>query len=207
MPNIITNSILDVCGITRAILYRTFVERKWKPPQPMFNVLEVKEGREATFEEFLSQAQVISGKLNTPVSLGPFRTDATRVYIYVTHYASTFAFIGVMVRLTLTLVTLKRSAATERTSWTYCRPTEESGFSQLSKVLVVGVQGAPAALDELLRANEIVPAGRVERIRDVRGRSQGSYLVLPDEDATERLLTDFRENGGDIVIYKAATFE
>lgn len=207
MPGLISNSFLDIVGITRAVLYRTFVEWSWRPPQPMFNVLEVKEGKSETFEAFLSEAQTISQKLNTPVSLGPYKTADSRIYIYVTHYASTFAFLGVMLRLTLSLVTFKRSAATQLTSWTYCRPTEGPGFSELQKVLVVGVQGSTAPVEELLRKNDIVPAGTVERVKDVRGRSQGTYFVFPDEQKTAQLLEEFRSGGGDIVIYQAATFE
>jgi hypothetical protein len=207
MSNLLSNTFLDVCGITRAVLYRTFIERRWSPPQPMFNVLEVKPGKTETFELFLSQAQTISGKLGSPVSLGPYKTGDTQIYIYVTHYASTWSFIRVMFRLTLTFVVLKRAAATAKTSWTYCHPTNGPALSGLSQVLVVGIRGDDSGFRELLRERNLSPAATVECVKDVRGRSLGTYFVLPEAPEHEAVLDGFRSGGGDLIVYKASTFE
>lgn len=173
----------------------------------MFNVVEAKSGRMDTFDTFLAQAQQISGKLDSPVSLGPFRNEESRIYIYVTHYASTRAFIGVMLRLTLTLVTLKRSLAIQHTSWTYCRPTNAANLDQLQNVLVVGIQGDSEAFQQTLLQRGIDPSATTESIKNVRGKSLGSYFVLPDTPENKSVLEEFRSAGGDLIVYRLTKLE
>ena len=49
------NTFKDFLGSVRAVSYRTFVEWNWSKIQPMFNILEVEEGKEQLFEAFLKR--------------------------------------------------------------------------------------------------------------------------------------------------------
>ena len=91
MAQKLSNTLKDTWGIIRAVTYRSFRERNWSKPQPMFNVLKVADGKELLFEAFLTKAQGISTKIDSPISLGPYKTDENGIYIYVTHYGSTGA--------------------------------------------------------------------------------------------------------------------
>ena len=202
MPNTIVNTLLDTLGIIRAVAYRTFSERNWSSPQPMFNILQVKEGDDLLFQRFLKKSLDVSIKDNTPLSLGPFRTS-DRTYIYITHYASTIEFIKVMKGLLFGGEARMRAKATLKTSWTYCLPNQTPELQATSKILMVGIKGnAEKFLDQMAK-HSIQPLGLLKKIKDVRGHSLYHYVFFEQKEETESYLKEQIENGADICIYHA----
>ncbi|MBL4705285.1 MAG: hypothetical protein JKY54_12240 [Flavobacteriales bacterium] len=204
MPSTATNKLKDLLGIIKAVCYRTFVKWNWSKPQPMFNIVEVKEGTEQVFEDFLKQSLVISLTYNTPISIGPYKSAKTRTYIYVTQYCSTGAFMKVVTKLLTTGVSSLRSKAIEQTSWTYCSRTISNELSAQKNILMIGIQGDPAHFLGFLNQHGIQTLATIKKIKDVRGRSLGNHLMISDTTENNELLTDFVAQGGDINIYKAA---
>ncbi|MDC8005262.1 hypothetical protein POV27_14465 [Aureisphaera galaxeae] len=197
-----TNLLKDTLGIVRAVSYRTFVQRKWKPPQPMFNIMEVKEGTEDLFKEFLRRSLTLSLKYNTPLSLGPFLTN-DRIFIYITHYASTKAYMQVMNGLLFHGQAFMRAKATLKTSWTYCNPSNTPDFPNIQEILMVGIQGSTDNFEAFMSRHSLEPVARVEKIKDVRGRSLGMYYLFKDPEEVQTKLKEFREEGGDFNTYQA----
>ena len=204
MPSKLTNTLKDSLGIMKAVLYRTFIERNWSKPQPMFNILEVKEGKEALFEDFLKKCLEVSLKYDTPISLGSYKTNETRTYIYVTHYASTAAFLKVATSLLFKGLSSKRAAATQATSWTYCNPTNAPQLSTLNKILMVGIEGDPSSFLNFLNQKGAQPAAIVKKIKDVRGKALGTYLILEPNSENKKRIEEFIKQGGSIRVYDAA---
>lgn len=203
MPGKRSNTIKDALGVIKAILYRTFVERNWRTSQPMFNVLQVEEGKENLFENFLRESLKVSLKFDAPISLGPYKDEASRTYIYVTHYASTRSFIKVMNGLLKPGISAMRAEATESTSWTYCNPTNSPDLGKLHKVVVAGINGDSSHFLNFLNQNGQHPEAIVEKIVDVRGKSLGTYILLRDNPKIDQVLEDFKEKGGDLILYRA----
>lgn len=201
--NTLTNLLSDTLGIIRVVSYRTFIERKWKPYQPMFNILEVKEGTESLFEDFLRKSLNLSLKYDTPLSLGPFKTNKGRTFIYITHYASTKAYMKVMNGLLIHGEAKMRAKATLTTSWTYCKPSNTENFPKIEKIVMVGIQGDPSNFMDLVSKNAQNPIAKVEKIKDVRGRSLGVYFLFENTPEIQTLLNQFREEGGDFISYEA----
>ncbi|WP_461304573.1 hypothetical protein [Aureisphaera sp.] len=197
-----TNLLKDTLGIMRVVSYRTFVQRKWKPYQPMFNIMEVKEGKVELFKEFLRRSLTLSLKYDTPLSLGPFLTD-DRIFIYITHYASTKAYMQVMNGLLFHGQAYMRAKATLKTSWTYCNPSNTPEFPNIQEILMVGVQGNPDDFNAFMTRNSLEPVARVEKIKDVRGKSLGVYFLFKDPKDVLTKLEVFREEGGDFNTYQA----
>lgn len=202
MPSKFVNTLLDTTGIVRAVLYRTFVERKWKPFQPMFNILEVKEGDEDLFKSFLKKSLTVSLKYDTPLSLGPFETES-RVFIYVTHYASTGAYLKVMKGLLFGGEAGMRAKATQKTSWTYCKPTNGPELAKADDIIMVGIQGDPSSFIAFMNQKGGEPLASVKKIKDVRGHSLGNYFLFNNTTNIDQALSQFREEGGDFNTYKA----
>lgn len=198
-----TNLLRDTLGIIRVVSYRTFIERKWKPYQPMFNIMEVKEGTIDLFSEFLRKSLNISLKYDTPLSLGPFLTNEGRTFIYITHYASTKAYMQVMNGLLFHGEAYMRAKATLKTSWTYCNPTNTEEFPKIQNIIMVGIQGSPDNFEALMTRHAIEPIARVEKIKDVRGKSLGVYYLFKDTEEIQTPLKEFREEGGDFITYQA----
>ena len=202
MPSKITNTLLDTLGITRALFYRTFIERNWSKPQPMFNILQVKEGDEALFESFLKKSLAVSIKYNTPLSLGPFKTK-DRTYIYITHYASTKAYIKVMNGLLFGGEAGMRAKATLKTSWTYCNPSQADNLQDTSTIVMVGIQGNPEDFLQHLQKTEIRPLAVVKKIKDVRGHALETYVLFKEEQNILEYIKKRIELGDDIRTYYA----
>lgn len=207
-PSRLSNTLKDTLGIIRAVTYRTFIERNWSKPQPMFNILQIKKEDEKMFEEFLRRALVISLKSDTPLSLGPYRTTAEgyKTYIYITHYASTRAYIKVMNGLLFGGVSKLRDKAIRQTSWTYCSPTSTSDLTTARNIIMVGIQGNPNDFLGKINHRGITPLATVKKIKDVRGNSLGNYILFEDSSKTTELLHEFREEGGSFLSYKAARY-
>lgn len=199
----LSNMLRDTLGIIRVVSYRTFIERKWKPIQPMFNIMEVKEGTEALFEDFLRKSLGVSIKYDTPLSLGPFKTNEGRIFIYITHYASTKAYMQVMNGLLIHGEAKMRAQATLTTSWTYCNPSNTANFPKIQNVVMVGIQGSPSNFEALLVKNSLEPVATVKKVKDVRGHSLGIYFLFEDTPEIHTLLSEFREQGGDFISYEA----
>lgn len=202
MPSKLTNTLLDTIGIVRAILYRTFVERKWKPFQPMFNVLQVKEGDEDLFKSFLKKSLTVSLKYDTPLSIGPFETE-DRTFIYVTHYASTGSYLKVMNGLLFGGEAGMRAKATLKTSWTYCKPTNSPELEKADQIIMVGIQGDPSSFLGFMNRKGGDPLATVQKIKDVRGHALGNYILFENSEMVMKGLSELKENGSDFLIYKA----
>lgn len=203
MPSKIVNTLLDTAGIFRAVLYRTFVERKWKPFQPMFNILQVKEGEEELFKSFLRKSLVVSLKYDTPLSLGAFETEESRIFIYVTHYASTGAYLKVMKGLLFGGESGMRAKATQKTSWTYCEPTNGPSLAAAQNVIMVGIKGDPSSFLGFMNRKGGSPLATVKKIKDVRGHSLSNYIFFTDSIEIRNGLQELKENGSDFITYNA----
>lgn len=197
MPSLPVNMLLDGIGMTRAVAYRTFVERQWRPIQPMFNILRVKPGTEERFESFLKESLHISIRLNTPISIGPYKSTETRTYVYVTHYGSTPDFMGVMMGLTFSGVVFKRVGPTQHADWTYCHPTSPPMDQEPDQLVMVGVQGDRAPVFNFMNQHGIGPVATVEGIKNVRGKALGHYLFYLDTPEVNKRLDELLENGAD----------
>lgn len=203
MNSTLSNTLKDTIGIVRAVSYRTFVAKDWKSYQPMFNILTVKEGEEPLFEAFLKKSLGISLQYDTPLSLGPYKNPETRTYIYITHYASTKAYLQVMQGLLFKGAAAMRAKATLNTSWTYCKPTDSNALKEVDQIIMVGIQGDTSPLQAFMNKKHIQPIATVERVKDVRGHSLGTYLFFHDTAANRVLLEQFIIQGGDIKLYPA----
>lgn len=202
MPSPLTNTLLDTLGIFKAVMYRTFIERIWSTPQPMFNILQVKPNTEPLFEEFLAKSLHVSLKFNTPLSLGPFKTE-NRTYIYITHYASTKAYLQVMNGLLFGGEVAMRAKATLKTSWTYCLPTQTAALQNTQQIIMVGIEGNPDSFLDRLEKTTIQPLALIQKKKDVRGTSLSTYAFFKTEPTTEDYLLDCINNGDTIKIYHA----
>jgi hypothetical protein len=202
MPSKITNTLLDTLGITRALFYRVFIERNWSKPQPMFNILQVKEGDETLFEDFLKKSLAVSIKYNTPLSLGPFKTK-DRTYIYITHYASSKAFIKVMNGLLFGGEAGMRAKATLKTSWTYCKPSQTDNLQDTNTIVMIGIQGNPEDFLQHIQNTNIKPLAVVKKLKDVRGHALGTYVLFKVEQDLVEYVKNRIELGDDICTYHA----
>ncbi len=201
MPGKLTNTLLDTFGILRALSYRTFIERNWSKPQPMFNILQVKKGDETLFESFLKKSLAVSIKYQTPLSLGPFKTNDS-TYIYITHYASSKAYIKVMNGLLFGGEAAMRAKATLKTSWTYCNPNQTDNLQNTNDIIMVGIQGNPENFMEHLKNTTIQPLGIVKKIKDVRGHALGTYILFKEDSEISHYIKERIENGDDICTYQ-----
>ena len=174
MPNVFTNSLKDFIGIIRAVSYRTFVQWKWKPPQPMFNILEIKPGTDNIFDEFLKKSLVLSLKRNTPISFGPFKSEETKTYIYITHYASTPAYIRVVNGLLFHGLSKMRAKATLKTSWTYCSAKHADNYESISTTILIGLENVEE-FESFIENKDLKPMSEIHPIKDVRGKSLKKY--------------------------------
>lgn len=202
MPSKLTNTLLDTIGIVRAISYRTFIEQNWSKSQPMFNILQVKEGDEDLFESFLKKSLAVSIKYNTPLSLGPFKT-ADRTYIYITHYASSKAYMKVMSGLLFGGEAAMRAQATLNTSWTYCQPNQINSLQSTSDIVMVGIEGNSENFTQYLNKTTIEPLAIVKKRKDVRGHSLSTYLLFKDNLEISQYIKERIKNGDDICTYHA----
>ena len=82
MPNTTLNLIKDVTAVLKVCLYRTFWEHNWSTPQPMFNIVDVVEGMETTFEAFLAEGQSKGAENNSYYSFGPYRVTNSSTLIF-----------------------------------------------------------------------------------------------------------------------------
>lgn len=201
MPNVFTNSIKDTIGIMRAVTYRT-LRWKWKPPQPMFNILEIKPGTDDIFDEFLKKSLVLSLKKNTPLSFGPFKSEEAKTYIYITHYASTKAFIGVCNGLLFHGLSKLRAKATQKTSWTYSSATHAENYEAVESIILIGME-IPKEFETYLAENELKPITEVDPIKDVRGHSLKKYWAFEATATNTELLNTFTPNSGKMQRYTA----
>ena len=202
MPNQLTNTLLDTVGIFNALMYRTFSERIWNTPQPMFNILQVKSNNELLFEEFLAKSLNVSIKFNTPISLGPFKTN-NRTYIYITHYASTQSYIKVMNGLLFGGEASMRAKATLKTSWTYCQSKQMVDLQKVEQIIMVGIKENVSEFLEELKLSDITPIAFIQKKKDVRGTSMDLHLIFKTESLVENYLLDSINKGFQLKIYHA----
>jgi len=197
------NTCKDTFGIIKAVGYRTFIERQWKKPQPMFNVLQVKEKEVHLFNEFLTRSLRVSLKFDTPISLRPFYSEATKTFIYVTHYASTKAFLNVCMKLLTTGLSAKRSKATNKTSWVYCSEDATNKFSTTSIIIMVGVNGIESKFLDYISTKGIEPEAKVKKIKDVRGTGLSSYYFFKNNSENLNILNEYIKSGENAIVYQA----
>ena len=223
------NTVKDLMGTSKTIMYRVFREHKWCPRNPMFNVVIVEPGTEAIFEEFLRQSQQLSGKLNTPISVGPYKVDDQPIYLYTTYYASTWKFFLVTTGLFLTRISAKRSKAIKDTSWTYCCFKGTDQLPELEQVYVVGIKGDWKNFVDTLggmkgkeldcrkkkhkgQASDSDPASRKDgpivatnqMIFDARGKVNGdAYMVMKATSENHQKIEDYAKKGQGIYLYEA----
>jgi hypothetical protein len=220
----LTNTLKDLLGTNKVITLRIFKERKWTPPNPMFNVLEVEPGMETTFVQFLNEAQNLSGKLKSPISLGPYKVDGLPIYIYTTHYDSTWKYLLVMLGLFFTRIAAKRSKATKTTSWTYCEFTGSPELPSLDSIYILGIKGAKDPFLDFMRAHNATLAAETSfpstqtvpnplpnpavssinrMIYNARGKARGDYYfalgATPDNYA---LIQQYASGGGAFFFYE-----
>ena len=169
----------------------------------MFNVLQVKENEVDLFKEFLNKSLTVSLKFDTPLSLGPFYYEETKTFIYITHYASTKAYMNVCTRLGTTGLSAKRAKATNETNWTYCSSTVKKGFAIISDIIMVGVDGNESKFLDYLRPKGLDPDGQVTKIKDVRGKGLSNYYFFKNDSLTLNLLKDYIKLDGDAIVYQA----
>jgi hypothetical protein len=96
-----------------------------------------------------------------------------------------------------------RAKATLKTSWTYCKPSNTEEFPKINQILMVGIQGSSSNFEAFISKHSLNPIARVEKIKDVRGKSLGVYFLFKDLPEIQPLLNEFRENGGDFISYEA----
>ncbi|WP_107040366.1 hypothetical protein [Brumimicrobium mesophilum] len=203
MPTTFVNTCKDALGIFIAIGYRTFNERNWKKPQPMFNVLQVKESKVDSFKEFLNKSLVISLKYDTPISLGPFYSSDTKTFIYTTHYSSTNAYMKVCGNLLTSGLSKSRAKATQETNWIYCSQEETKEFSTISNVIMVGVNGEINNFIDFISRKELAPLAKVKKIKDVRGNGFVNYFFFKDEPENLKLFRDYAKSGESVNVIQA----
>lgn len=203
MASKFTNTLKDTLGIIRALGYRTFIERQWKKPQPMFNVLQVKETEVDLFKEFLSKSLVLSLKFNTPLSLGPFYSEKTKTFIYITHYASTRAYINVCTGLVTSGLSAKRAKATNSTNWTYCKSNDKKSFAIINDIIMVGVDGDQNSFRDYIGLKGLKLEAQVKKIKDIRGKGFSNYYFFKDNSVTLNLLKNYIKLDRDAIVYQA----
>ncbi len=203
MLSTLFNTLADMLAGIWAVIYRTFIEFRWRPPQPMFNILQVKEGREELFETFLVKSQQFSGKHHTPIGLGPFKTEKSRTYIYVTHYGSTWDFLVVLGGLTIRGLALKRAKATQHAIWAYCDLSNAPSLDGLQDMMMVGIEGDETRFLQYLRQNKIAIAAVVKKRLTVRGKPLGTYMVLANTAENWALVQEFDPQGSVMAFYQA----
>jgi hypothetical protein len=167
----------------------------------MFNALRVHDGSAADFSQFLVRSEQTSLKYNTPVSVGPYLDSTLQTFLYVTHYASTKAFLQVAASLTLSGLSMLRARCTESASWTYCK---SESFSDIGydNTIIVGVQSNVSSFQSLLNTIGVQPVGSIKSIKDVRSHSLGHYFIFRTNKTFEQELETFIQQGGAIVIYR-----
>lgn len=203
MASTISNTFKDSIGILKAVGYRTFIERKWKTPQPMFNVLQVKDKEVDLFNEFLKKSLKISLTADTPISLGTFYSKSTQTFIYITHYPSTKAYLKVCMKLLTSGVSGMRSKATKKTNWIYCSVNETKTMSELPNVIMIGVNSAEHRFIDFISRKGIVPEAKVKNIKDVRGTGLSNYYFFTNDAAHLNVCNAYIEQGGNAIIYQA----
>ena len=198
----LANTLKDLFGINKVVLYRTFKEWNWSKFQPMFNVMEVEPGTEGLFEKFLAEANETSGPLNSPVSLGPFKVEDQSIYIYVTHYGSTFRFMQVMMALLFKGLSAMRAKATHTTSWTYCHFEGTPELQELQEVYVLGVKGNVDPLIHTLHQKNISIASTNRMKFNARGKARANtYLVLAKTEETLKTIQEYFNSEQEYVLY------
>ena len=208
LSNSLLNSIKDVLGILRAISYRTFTEFNWSEPHPMFNIVEVEEHEQPTFESFLSEGQQKGNENKTRFSFGPFRNTEKGTYIYVTNYGSVTYFLRTIIAM-MGKVIGKRVSSTLRALWAYCKEYHISKIPHEARLAVLGIEGDFAIwLDKM--KNERLTIYRIIDIRkSVRGRLVNTYVVfkLPEETHIDKLSESLSVNEFQGKLYLVDSFE
>lgn len=179
MPNVTLNAIKDFTAVLRVCLYRIFWEHSWSAPQAMFNMVDVAEGMETTFEAFLAGGQSKGAKNNTCFSFGPYRVTNTSIYIYVTNYGSTAYFLRTIVAMSGSILR-KRFQAAQRAVWAYYHASNISELSDMEQVTIIGIVGDATALLNFLKEKDIQISTLFSRVVDVRGKSAGTYFAISD---------------------------
>lgn len=206
MPSTLSNSFLDTLGIVKAAFFKAFSSYPWSAPQPMLNILQVKEGKEDLFKEFLSKSLQKSIKYNTPISFGPYEFKENRTFVYITGYPSTPAFLKVDFTLALTGLAFLRARATQKAIWSYCDYSFSDELPEKPGGIFWGIQGDPSRVLARISEEGISVMASIDPIKDVREKSQGKYLLLPSGDHVDQLLQVLIDEGEDIMTYKLSRF-
>ncbi len=204
MPNTTLNLIKDVTAVLKVCLYRTFWEHNWSTPQPMFNIVDVVEGMETTFEAFLAEGQSKGAENNSYYSFGPYRVTNSSTYLYVTNYGSTGSFLRTIFAMAGGILN-KRFQATRRAVWAYYHASNVSELSDMEQVTVVGVVGDVTGLLNFLKEKDIQMSTLFSRGVDVRGKSAGTYFAISDSIDIAVIQKEFSGKIDTLQLYNAKT--
>jgi len=202
MLNTTFNTIKDLTGVLKAVFYRTLWEHSWSAPQPMFNIVDVAEGMETTFESFLTGGQNKGKEFNTYFSFGPYRVINSSTYIYVTHYGSTGYFIRMIAAMAGGILS-KRFQATQQAVWAYYHAGDISELSDMEQVTVVGAAGDTTYLLKFLKEKDIQVSTLYSKAVDVRGRSAGTYFAISDSIDIALIQNEFSSKNNMLQFYNA----
>lgn len=202
------NFMANTIGITRILFYRTFIYRNWSLQNPMFNFVEVGEGKEADFANFLAKAAVKSNKYKTPISFGPYKVPNKPIFTFVTHYYSVPAFLKVMNALLFSGLGFKRAKCPVFSNWTFCDPNlAASPVHQLEKIILVGIEGDSSSFEHFLNLQGINYHQKIQRIKTVRDTSLDTYIVIENTTKNNDIIEEYKKTAVTIQIYKAELLE
>lgn len=201
MPNTTLNMIKDLAGVLKAIFYRTLWEHSWSAPQPMFNIVDVAEGMEDTFESFLAGGLSKGKENNTFFSFGPYRVANSSTYIYVTHYGSTGYFVRMIAAMAGGGILSKRAKATQSAVWAYYHAGNVGELDDMQLVTVVAVAGDATDLLNFFKEKNIQMSTLFFKAIDVRGRSAGTYFAISDSIDTTAIQKEFSGKNGKLHFY------
>jgi hypothetical protein len=168
----------------------------------MFNILEIKPGTDDIFDEFLKKSLVLSLKRNTPLSFGPFKSEETKTYIYITHYASTWAFIRVVNGLLFHGLSKMRAKATLKTSWTYSSAKHADNYESIESIILIGLE-QPKEFEAFIKSNALVIMSEILPIKDVRGKSLKKYWAFEASKENEKFLSAYKPTTGAMQFFNA----
>ena len=96
-----------------------------------------------------------------------------------------------------------RATSTQKTSWTYCKPTNATGLELSENIIMIGVQGDVSPVVSFMNHKGEEPIATVRKIKDVRGQSLASYLLFNNTPKVRTELDAFKCQAGDFNIYMA----
>ena len=174
----------------------------------MFNIVEVEQNAQPTFESFLLGGKQKGNENKTHFSFGPYRNTEKGTYIYVTNYGSAAYFLHTIFAM-MGKVIGKRVSSTIRALWAYCKEYSINKMPHDGRLAVLGIEGDFANWLDKMKNKRLTIYRIIDIRKSVRGRLLNTYVVLklPEEAHIDKFSESLSVNEFQGELYLVDAFE